>query len=294
MTPSEPTQGFETVAPCGLVARADTRQGPRTACDARSAVGCRNFIRCLEGCENAIQMAAVEPGVPAWKRVLDIGCVLLAAPAWLPLMLFVSLFVKLTSSGSIFFRQDRVGFRGRTFRCFKFRTMKAGADSGVHQEHLKQLIASGRPMTKMDALGDSRLIWGGRFLRSSGLDELPQLINVLRGDMSLVGPRPCIRFEYEHYEAWQRRRFDVLPGLTGLGQVSGKNRTTFRQMILLDLYYAMHASPWMDVKIMLKTVGVLAGQVDETRTPGRASTTAFPSGAPTPRASLDTAFVRNP
>jgi exopolysaccharide production protein ExoY len=183
-------------------------------------------------------------------------------------MAMIALLIKCTGKGPVFFRQQRIGFQGKRFACLKFRTMKADADAVVHQEHLKNLISSNRPMVKMDALGDARLIPGGKLLRSSGLDELPQLLNVLRGEMSIVGPRPCTPFEFDHYEDWHRKRFNVLPGLTGLWQVSGKNKTTFRQMVLLDLFYAMNARPMLDLRIMLKTLGVLFSQVEENHTLG--------------------------
>ena len=118
-------------------------------------------------------------------------------------------------------------------------------------------------MTKMDYYGDPRLIPLGFFLRASGLDELPQLINVLQGEMSLVGPRPCLPYEYDVYLPWQKQRLDTLPGLTGLWQVSGKNKTTFTEMIRLDISYARNRSPWLDVTIMARTVFALVAQVRE-------------------------------
>jgi exopolysaccharide production protein ExoY len=115
-------------------------------------------------------------------------------------------------------------------------------------------------MTKLDAKHDPRVIPLGSVLRATGLDELPQLINVLRGEMSIVGPRPCVAYEYAMYEAWQKRRFDAVPGLTGLWQVSGKNRTTFHQMINLDIEYSERANLWLDLKIIFKTVPALVQQ----------------------------------
>jgi exopolysaccharide production protein ExoY len=144
--------------------------------------------------------------------------------------------------------------------------MILGADPGVHEEHLQNLLESGVPMIKKDVEGDSRLIPCGLILRSSGLDELPQLINVLLGEMSLVGPRPCLPFEYEKYLPWQRERFNALPGLTGLWQVSGKNRTTFVEMIQLDIKYARHQTVWLDLKIIFKTIPALIVQMGDDRT----------------------------
>lgn len=204
-------------------------------------------------------------GVPVWKRALDMAFILLLLPAWLPLGLLISLWIKLVSPGPVFFRQVRVGYRGQTFTCLKFRSMKVNADHGVHQDYLKSLMQSETPMTKMDRRGDSRLIPLGAFLRSTGMDELPQLINVFRGEMSVVGPRPCIPYESEGYLPWHRERFDALPGLTGLWQVSGKNRTTFNEMIQYDIDYARNKSLWLDVKIMARTVPALVQQVRESQ-----------------------------
>ena len=203
--------------------------------------------------------------VPIWKRGLDIACVLLALPVIALLFSLIALWIKLSSRGPVFFRQERVGLGGRTFVCLKFRSMKVGADTQLHKDYLKQLLRSETPMTKMDVNGDPRLIPFGAWLRSTGLDELPQLINVLRGDMSLVGPRPCIPYEAEDYQPWQKERFGTLPGLTGLWQVSGKNQTTFNEMIKLDIGYVRNKSLWMDIKIILKTVPALVSQVRETR-----------------------------
>lgn len=126
-------------------------------------------------------------------------------------------------------------------------------------------MRSKRPMTKIDSAGDPRVIRFGALLRTTGLDELPQIINVLKGEMSLVGPRPCLPYEYEHYLPWQRHRFNGLPGLTGLWQVTGKNRTTFDEMIELDIRYLERASLWLDLAIMAKTLPAVLMQVRETR-----------------------------
>jgi exopolysaccharide production protein ExoY len=204
--------------------------------------------------------------VSYWKRALDLFCLLIALPTLLPLMLLIAAVVKTVSPGPVFFMQDRIGFMGRRFRMYKFRTMHVNADTSSHQEHLKTLINSNVPMTKMDSKGDPRVIPFGRILRSSGLDELPQLINVLKGEMSLVGPRPCTPYEYEQFQPWHKQRFKALPGLTGLWQVSGKNRTTFSEMIELDIRYATDWSIWMDLRIMALTLPVLLSQVKEQQT----------------------------
>jgi len=210
-------------------------------------------------------VSAVPSAVPTWKRALDITLVLLALPVLLPVMAAIAILIWVVSDGPILFRQERVGLFGSRFMCFKFRTMHVNNDTSVHRGHLTDLMNSDKPMVKMDVTGDPRIIPFGVPLRSSGLDELPQLINVLLGQMSLVGPRPCIVYEYEKYLPWQKKRFDSLPGLTGLWQVSGKNRTTFDEMIDLDIRYSREKTLWLDVKIVLKTIPALIVQIQDTR-----------------------------
>ena len=202
---------------------------------------------------------------PRWKRVLDITLIILALPILLPVMLGIALIVRLSSEGPILFRQERVGFLGKKFMCFKFRTMIAGIETKSHEGHLENLMASNKPMVKMDAKNDPRIITFGGPLRSSGLDELPQIINILRGEMSLVGPRPCTPFEFGKYSPAHKQRFKTIPGLTGLWQVSGKNNTTFEEMIQLDVDYIKRKSPWLDIWIIVKTIPALLVQVIETR-----------------------------
>jgi exopolysaccharide production protein ExoY len=199
-------------------------------------------------------------GLPAWKRVLDLALIVMILPGLLVLGTVVALVVVCGSRGPVLFRQRRVGYKGREFTCYKFRTMRVDAEAKTHRDHFHHLMDSEVPMTKLDARSDPRLVPLGALLRATGLDELPQLINVLRGEMSLVGPRPCILYEYERYKPWQRRRFDAVPGLTGLWQVSGKNRTTFNEMIRLDIEYAERASLWLDLEIILKTLPALCSQ----------------------------------
>jgi lipopolysaccharide/colanic/teichoic acid biosynthesis glycosyltransferase len=141
--------------------------------------------------------------------------------------------------------------------------MSFNADASIHELYLRGLINAEKPMTKLDWDDDGRIIPFGNMLRQTGLDELPQLINVLRGEMSLIGPRPCISYEVQEYLPWQRRRFDTMPGLTGLWQVSGKNKTTFKEMMRLDINYATQKSFWMDVKIFLKTFPALVTQFSD-------------------------------
>jgi exopolysaccharide production protein ExoY len=201
--------------------------------------------------------------VPLWKRVVDISCSLIAIPSLLPLMLLIAIFVKISSKGPVLFRQERVGLCGKPFIMFKFRTMAAGTDTAVHEAHIARLIETNVPMTKLDAHGDVRLIPLGWLLRAAGLDELPQLFNVLRGEMSFVGPRPCLPSEYSRYLPWQKERLHTLPGLTGLWQVSGKNRTNFNEMIELDIKYIHSRSLLLDLGIMLKTIPTVLDEVKE-------------------------------
>jgi lipopolysaccharide/colanic/teichoic acid biosynthesis glycosyltransferase len=204
-------------------------------------------------------------GLPLWKRALDFALILALLPGILIITGIVALIIKCGSRGPVLFRQSRVGYRGKEFTLFKFRTMKHKGDTEVHQKHTKDLIQSQAPMVKLDAGRDPRLVPLGAVLRATGLDELPQLLNVFRGEMSIVGPRPCLPYEADLYEPWHRRRFNAAPGLTGLWQVSGKNRTTFNQMCQLDIAYSERMNLWFDVKIILKTLPALWVQCQETR-----------------------------
>jgi lipopolysaccharide/colanic/teichoic acid biosynthesis glycosyltransferase len=199
--------------------------------------------------------------LPGWKRAVDLLCCALALPLLAVSTAFVAVLMSMTSRGPIFFLQERVGYRGRRFRLYKFRTMHVAADSASHQAYFSHLVQSNVPMQKLDARRDSRLIPGGWLMRASGLDELPQIINICRGEMSIVGPRPCIPYEYEQYSSDQRVRFNSVPGLTGLWQVSGKNRTTFQEMINLDVEYGTRKSLWLDLKIIALTPYTLALQL---------------------------------
>lgn len=203
--------------------------------------------------------------IPAWKRVIDITCCVLALPALGLITVVMAALQRFSTRGPVLFKQERVGYKGSHFICYKFRTMVVGAETKSHQAYLANLLTSTAPMVKLDSKGDKRLIPGGWLLRATGLDELPQIINVLKGEMSIVGPRPCLQYEYEKYEDWQRERFDAVPGLTGLWQVSGKNRTTFSEMIRLDIRYAQTSSFWLDVRIIAMTIPALVIQVMETR-----------------------------
>ncbi|MDF1536363.1 MAG: sugar transferase [bacterium] len=202
-------------------------------------------------------------GPPLWKRAYDVFGSSVLLLAFSPILALVAVYIKIVSPGPVFFRQERVGYLGRPFTMIKFRTMRTGSDNvSVHQDYLKDIIGSGdKAMTKLDTGKDDRLIPLAGLLRRSCIDELPQLINVFRGEMSLVGPRPCLEYEAEEFAQWQRKRFHTVPGMTGLWQVSGKNRLTFKEMMRLDIRYANRKSAGMDLAISLKTVPAILGQV---------------------------------
>jgi lipopolysaccharide/colanic/teichoic acid biosynthesis glycosyltransferase len=196
------------------------------------------------------------------KRVMDIAGSILALILLAPIFLILAIAIKMTSKGPVFFRQQRVGQFGAWFEFFKFRSMSASTDAGIHEEYVRNFIA-GRAQPTSAAedqkviykiTGDPRVTWIGKFMRRTSLDELPQFWNVLKGEMSLVGPRPPIPYEIEGYDIWHRRRLlEAKPGITGLWQVHGRSRTTFDEMVRLDLRYSRSWSPLLDLKILLQT-----------------------------------------
>jgi len=187
------------------------------------------------------------------KRFFDWVTVLIAMLLLLPVFLFIMLGIKLTSRGSIFYRQVRCGLNGRTFTLYKFRSMVVGAE--MRKRALEKQNEMKGPVFKMKR--DPRVTSFGRFIRKFSLDELPQLYNVLRGDMSLVGPRPALPAEVDLYESWQRRRLSMKPGITCVWQVSGRNRIDFDQWMEMDLQYIDDFSLWLDFKLLLRTIFVV-------------------------------------
>ena len=200
------------------------------------------------------------------KRAFDLGisafAIILLSPFWL----LVAVLIKLDSKGPIFYTQERVGMDGRLFLLYKFRTMRAGAGPELHKDYQRAFIAgraeanlgnAEKPTYKLPS--DPRITRAGQWLRRMSLDEVPQLLNVVLGDMSIVGPRPPIPYEVEAYELWHRKRLDMKPGLTGLWQVSGRNRLPFAEMVRLDLFYIENWSLLLDLKIILRTVFVILG-----------------------------------
>lgn len=206
-------------------------------------------------------------GARVLKRTSDLVISALSVALLLPLWLLIALLIKLDSKGPVFYTQERVGMDGRLFLLYKFRTMIPDADSELHREYQRAFIAGRaeanlgndqKPTYKL--LADPRITRVGKFLRKTSLDEVPQLLNVLLGDMSVVGPRPPIPYEVEAYELWHRKRLDMKPGLTGLWQVSGRNRLPFEEMVRLDLFYIENWSLLLDLKIILRTGFVMLGR----------------------------------
>lgn len=206
-------------------------------------------------------------GARILKRTFDLVVSALSIILLLPFWLLIALLIKLDSKGPVFYTQERVGMDGRLFLLYKFRTMVANADSELHREYQRAFIAGRaeanlgndqKPTYKLFA--DPRITRVGKFLRKTSLDEVPQLLNVLLGDMSVVGPRPPIPYEVEAYELWHRKRLDMKPGVTGLWQVSGRNRLTFEEMVRLDLFYIENWSLLLDLKIILRTGFVMLGR----------------------------------
>jgi lipopolysaccharide/colanic/teichoic acid biosynthesis glycosyltransferase len=201
------------------------------------------------------------------KRAMDIVGSALMLMFFTPLLLLIALAIRVSSKGPVLFRQQRVGQYGRCFTFLKFRSMHTGNDHNVHKEYVTKLIAGeaghnpsrhGNGVYKLT--NDMRVTRLGRFLRRTSLDELPQLVNVLKGDMSLVGPRPAIQYELAAYQTWHRRRvLEVKPGITGLWQVSGRGSVKFDEMVRMDLRYATSWSPWFDLVILLRTPRAVIG-----------------------------------
>jgi len=199
------------------------------------------------------------------KRAFDLVTATAVMLVALPVMGLVALAVRLIDGRPVLFRQQRIGIRGERFELLKFRTMRADADDQMHRAYVAKWIgsngqaasANGRPIYKL--VGDPRITRLGKFLRQTALDELPQLVNVLRGEMSLVGPRPALPYELDHYQDWHRRRLDGPPGITGLWQVAGRNRLGFDEMVRLDLQYLRSWSLGSDLRILLRTLPSVLG-----------------------------------
>jgi lipopolysaccharide/colanic/teichoic acid biosynthesis glycosyltransferase len=200
------------------------------------------------------------------KRAIDVAGSAALLAVLSPVFIVVAALIKLKSPGPVLFRQERVGQHARPFTMFKFRTMHVDNDAAIHQAYVSQFIQLGKESTSdagtFKITNDPRVTRVGQVLRKTSIDELPQLLNVLRGEMSLVGPRPPIQYEVDKYKRWHRRRvLEAKPGMTGLWQVTGRSRTTFDEMVRLDLRYARKRSVWTDIKILLATPrAVIAGK----------------------------------
>jgi len=195
--------------------------------------------------------------------LFDVMGALLGGIILLPVLLVLAALIKVTSPGPVLFKQKRVGKSGKEFTFYKFRSMVRG-DDRRHREYCEVFVKNGTEAGRDDRgrkvykiTDDPRVTPLGHFLRKTSLDEFPQLLNVLKGDMSLVGPRPCLPYEWELYEGWQRARLATTPGLTGLWQVTGRSNVSFHDMVVLDLYYLHNWSFWWDLKLILQTVPVI-------------------------------------
>ena len=203
------------------------------------------------------------PFLEGYKRVFDSVLAAIGLLFLLPIFIVVAILIRVDSRGPIFFAQTRIGKGGRPFKFYKFRSMTVGSDKDNDRE--KTVVEFMNTKTKVKPAGkastkivnESRVTPIGRFLRKTSLDELPQLLNVLKGDMSLVGPRPCLPFEWDHYEEWHKRRLSVMPGCTGMWQVAGRSVVGFEDMVVLDLYYIQNASVLLDFGLLLKTLPVM-------------------------------------
>jgi exopolysaccharide biosynthesis polyprenyl glycosylphosphotransferase len=205
-----------------------------------------------------------QPGIHGWrrifKRLFDILVTLLVLLFIWPLMFAVALAIKLDSPGPVFYLQKRIGENGHPFKMFKFRSMHVNNDESIHREYVKQLIQENISLAEGSTLKlmyDPRITRVGHFIRKTSLDELPQLFNVLRGEMSLVGPRPPIPYEVEVYQKWHLRRLEAIPGITGLWQVHGRNRVSFDEMVRMDMDYIERQSIWLDIQLLIKTPSAL-------------------------------------
>lgn len=192
------------------------------------------------------------------KRTFDISISAFTLILFSPIMILISILIKITSPGPIFFRQTRVGYYGKNFELYKFRSMKV--IEGEDEDRKNQMIDfmnDNSEELKTKIINDHRVTWIGNLIRKTSLDELPQLFNVILGDMSLVGPRPCLPYEYDNYDIWQKRRVNVTPGCTGVWQVWGRSSVSFKESVVLDLYYINNMSPWFDLQLIFQTVPVM-------------------------------------
>jgi undecaprenyl-phosphate galactose phosphotransferase len=194
------------------------------------------------------------------KRIIDIVCSSIGLLVLLPLFLILAILIKISSKGPILYKNIRIGKNGKPFIFYKFRSMTVSNNGDMERqkimiEFMKNSYTQNGEDTKI--INSDRLTGIGKFIRKISLDELPQLINVLKGEMSLVGPRPCLPYEYDNYDEWQKRRVSVTPGCTGVWQVSGRSKVSFNDSVVLDLYYIHNMNPWLDLQLIIKTIPVM-------------------------------------
>ena len=245
--PLESLPGFDDNLPNQRLAKADTNKLVESALKSTQV-----RMQPSENLTEDFDLFMVR-GTPPWKRGIDILASGLCLILLFPLFLVIAVLIKIVSPGPVLFKQTRVGYLGKPFIMLKFRTMKVEADPSVHIRHVTKLINDDEPLTKLDN-NDPRIIPFGTMLRLTGLDELPQLVNILRGEMSLIGPRPELPSSVRYCHQWHSKRFHTKPGLSGLWQVSNRSSKTFNEMIRLDISYVKQMSFWLDAVILLKTL----------------------------------------
>jgi len=191
------------------------------------------------------------------KRLIDLVLVILLLAILSPLFFIISILIKITSKGPVFYKSQVLGKDEKDFVWYKFRTMKISQNPSVHNEFMFEMIKKKKKEGILKIRKDKRITKIGKYIRKFSLDELPQLINILKGQMSLVGPRPCSSYEYSLYEEWHKKRFSVTPGITGLWQAFGRSSVSYDDMVIMDLYYIENMSFWLDLKIIFKTIPVV-------------------------------------
>ncbi|MCK4662432.1 MAG: sugar transferase [Bacteroidales bacterium] len=191
------------------------------------------------------------------KKITDLVLASVGIVILLPLFIIISIFIKITSKGPVFFKQQRIGKNGKFFAFYKFRSMYINKDNKTHKTFTKEFINGKIENGTTKITKDSRITPIGYFIRKTSIDELPQLFNVIKGNMSMVGPRPCLPYEYKEYKEWHKSRFMIKPGLTGVWQVSGRSTVSFDEMVIMDYYYIHNMSPWLDFKLIIKTIPVV-------------------------------------
>ncbi len=193
------------------------------------------------------------------KRFFDVTFAIIGLILLSPVMITIAILVKLSSAGPVLYKQKRIGLYGREFDFYKFRSMRPV--DGEDEERKKKMIEfmkKGKTDGKdLKVVNEDRVTWIGRIIRKTSLDELPQLFNVIKGDMSLVGPRPCLPYEFENYTEWQKRRVNVMPGCTGVWQVWGRSKVSFDDSVVMDIYYINNMSPWLDLQLIFQTIPVM-------------------------------------